>query len=371
MEAPRRPSNLEIRLEHGAIFWTFDGMLTNDSYDINNFAEQVNIYLDNIKAEEGENKLRFLVKSDTHGEIKIEINLDYSLLQTQIWENPLDDTIRFDRNLQLDFGMIERIHLDPIADKNNNTVSLKNVSMDIGGEFNNERLLGNIEDNDEKIFATISTDYSLAQKFELETSIKCVGISGFFKARADAELYVEIQNNIIDVPAAEEPLAKANIPIINVEKNGEEHWVFVNFETPVDLKVDTPYWIVVKGVQGDIKLGLQSKNNLDSEEKNGYLQNILVNRGGQLWKPIGSGAGSVLEALLSLVYEPTADNQSTAVEIGIKGTQLAQRFDSGPEVQTITFNVNAVDVKDITIEIKSRVQGTFSIANVMQEYLPL
>lgn len=364
VETPSRPRNIELRLDKGDIFWTFTGILTKESYDLPNFAKQVNAYLDKVEPEGDQITLRFLVKSDTNGKAKITIedeDIEYSQLQTQIWENPLDNTFRIDRNLQLEFSASKEVPLGPISDNAHKQISLRRIEIDVGGEFGRERLLGSVKSHEGKEFATIGSEYSLAQKFELDTPIQCVGVSGLFRVEEDTELYIEIQKEDNGFPAAGSPLTKANLSLTPDEKNIITQWAFSKFEVPVNLKTELLYWIVIKGIQGKVRLGLQ-------DQKETYLKEVLVNRGGQLWKSVNHASNSTTAAFLRLAYLPEVDNQMAAVEIGIKGTSLIQSLDPGAEAQTISFKVDGIDIKEPAIIIKSHARGMLNIANVIQEY---
>ena len=436
------PRNVTVRLAGGEVFLFNAGELAEKTYSIPDFAEHVNNYLDEFRGESEEGFLRFLVKSDTPGKVKITIkdikSEDYSLIQPQEWSNPLDDTTRIDRNYQLDYSMIESEELNTISDPDHPNVTLNRIKMDIGGEFGQERLLGSVDEHDGKKFVTISNDYSFAQKFAFETSefelakpVKCVGISGFFQTGAEAELYIEIQNDMNGFPASGSPLTKANLSLVSPEKNGSGFWAFCNFDAPVDFNAATFYWIVIKGVQGEAQFGLKS-------QEDGYLKEVRVNRGGQFWRPIRNASDPTIAGLLRLVYLPEIDNQTAAVEIGIKGTRIFEKFNPGPEAEIMslgTFSIGLkfhgdldradisddlkqefqergirlsqntiisvkqggsewllddennqqkylikkerdllniyVDIKQATIVIKSHARGTLSIANVIQEYSPV
>lgn len=366
VEMPPLPRNISVRLEGGDIFWSFSDVAVQGTYDLPDFVEHINIYLDTLPADAKEVSLRFLVKSDGPGKVNITIkDIESLVIQTQSWPNPLDDTIRFDRNLQLNFSMIERVPLDPISDQNKN---LKKITMDIGGELGQERLLGSVETHNGKAFAIISSDYSLAQSLRfssllLGSSINVVGITGCFQSGTEAELYIEIQNDLNGYPTTDLPLAKLNLSLGLEGSSENKVWTSSDFESPVDLKPDTPYWIVIRGIRGRVQLGLQTRTD-------GYLQQLLVNRGGQLWKRMMRSSDAGPESLLRLIYLPEIDNQTAAIEMGIEGTTLLQPLDPGPTVQTISFDFKDFTGKQPSIFIKSHARGTLSIANVIQEYSP-
>jgi hypothetical protein len=372
IDAPALPRNISVRLDGGEVFWSFADLAVEGEHELPDFVEHVNTYLDKLPVDSKEVFLRFLVKSDGPGEVKVTVeDIEYSVIQTQSWTNPLDNTIRLDRTFQLDFGSIERVQLDAFSGKDNKTIFLSRIKGDLGGEFGPERLLTKVEAHDGREFATVSSDYSLAQGFKLEESvlgarksIQGVGVAGFFRADSEAEIYIEIQTDANGFPSAGAPLAKADLALSPPEDKESKKLTFVNFEAPVELKLDTPYWLVIKGIQGKILVGLQAR----TEE---YLQQALVNRGGQLWKSFSRTSDPAPSALLRLIYLPEIDNQMAAVEVGIEGTPASQRFDPKPEAQPISFDApQGSDIEQPVIIIKSHARGTLSIANVIQEYSP-
>jgi len=429
LDLPKVPSNVTLSLDGGEVFWTYDGELIPGAYNsLPDIAHELNAYLDKLSEGTTTVLLRFLLKSDSAGRVRITFEVpEFTMIQTQTWRNSLDDTIRLDRNLQLDYNMIEELPLDPVPDETKERLTA--VEIDIVGDFGPERLLGNVVIHDGKEYATVSSDFSLAQSFVLDTSVQIVGLSGFFQAHEQAELYAEIQidnkatfrlsdqsmENLqlegvsVDVlrkleriknqesldreqflevirtsigdeqtvsykskifknayqsgfPIAESPLTKTNLSLAPLEKDRKRNWSFMRFENPVDVLADVPYWIVIKGIQGKVQLGL-------APQKDTYLRQMLLNRGGQLWKQFREKISSGVVSLLRLVYLPEVDNQSASVDVGIAGTQLFQPLDPMSEIQTIQFgDFNGIDIVRPVLIIKSHAQGTLSIANVIQEY---
>jgi hypothetical protein len=364
---PALPRNLSVRLEGGEVFWTSSSTTNEGTFELPNFVEQANSYLDKLPVGTTEVALVFLVQSDGPGKVKITVDeesLSYSAIQTQAWPNPLDDTIRLDRNLELDFGSVELLELDALAAGKTGTPSLTLISADVGGQFGKERLFTNVPTHNGKEFATISSEYALAQSLELSESIlstdkplHAAGVAALFRVDDKLELYVELQPDSGGSPASGAPLAKSNLTLAA----GSE-WVFANFEQPVDLQLDTPYWIVFKGIQGKALLALGAP----SED---YLAHVLVNRGGQLWKAINRRSPAATCALARLVYLPELDNQSAAIEIGIQGASSLERLDPTPEARTISLQRAAgTPSRKAVIVIRSHARGTLTIANLIQEY---
>jgi hypothetical protein len=370
IDLPATPRSLTVRLDGGEVFWTSSTAVVEGSFDLPDFVEQTNAYLDKLPAGTKEVALVFLVKSDGPGQVKISVDqqsLAFSVIQTEAWHNPLDETVRVDRNLQLEFGSVERIPLSALAGGAPSRLVLKKLTADIGGSFGVERLFTNLADHDGREFATISGDYSLAQGFVLREGVvgtnkplHAAGVSLLLQVEGKTELYVEVQADNGGMPSTKGALAKSNLTI-ELEKETTQ-WFTARFDQPADLSLDTRYWIVVKGIQGKALLAL-------GDPSEAYLDAVFVNRGGQLWKSFSRREPVMSNALVRLVYLPEIDNRSASVEIGIEGVEELQRIDPQQESQTISLAPPAVlKTREPVILIKSHAQGTLTLANVIQEY---
>jgi hypothetical protein len=432
MDAPGGPRNVELRLGDGPAFWTHAGTLDEGPHPLPDFSEQLNQVLDSLPPEASSITLRFRLKSDTPGKIRIQIGrIEFGVLHTQSWTNPLDDTVRVERNLQLDFGSQAHIPLQP-PELPNLGFTLASVTMDIGGQLGPERLLGSVAAHGDREFATLSSAFSLAQSFILENPIRLTGLAGFFRAEVEAELYAEIQPDIQGVPANGPALSRASLTL-PASSEGSQGWSYIPLDPAIDLEATKRYWMILKGVRSQVRLGLKVHN----EEPFGE---ILINRGGLRWKRLGwaynpgrlfsldltaaawlglgqaskelrqisqangvtlsSSSGvqqshggwqvtdpesqrvyriqsqqgklevveGTLVGLLRLVYLPEIDNQTAAVEIRMEGVTSFQKIDPLPEAQNLTIPITAWQGQPLVLEVRSHARGTLSIANVVQEY---
>jgi hypothetical protein len=386
---PVRPSNVQLKLAGGDPIWTFGGVLTAMTYNLPDFARQLNAYLDKAQAAAKSatplTSLSFVCKSDTAGKVGLAItHLEYSQVKTQAWPNPLDHTTRVDRNLSLAFGTVERLPLDALTDQNDRPVELLSLKLDLSGQFGPDRLLGDVATHDGHQFATISSDYSVAQSFTLSGDLikgprRCTGITCFFTADDKAELYVELQPDANGYPGADAPLAKANLSFAPPDKkDATQPWTFAKLVAPVELKTGLVYWVVVKGVRGSARLGLQaapgSPPGSDARPQPVVWRKAYVNRGGMIWKslfhvdPIPS-----IIALLGVVYLPGKDDQTAAVEIAVTGlptagVPLQRTVDPGRAPQTIALDPQSSNWNTSLLELRSHAEGTLTIANVIREY---
>ncbi len=353
-----RPRNVTVRLDRGEPIWAFADTLVKDEYDLPDFADQLNAYLDRASATDSPMTLNFLVKSDTPGSVTIAIvSKDVTRLQTQTWTNDLDQTVRMDRNLQLNFGDLIVMPLDALAAGGNATV--KAVKLDVAGTLGPERLLGIVRPHAGRDYATVSPDYAIAQQFVLDTDVQASGLSAYVAVDAEAELYVELQPDLNGVPAADAPLARSNVTIAG-DAAGAASWVYAALESPTPLSGGTPCWMVLKSVKGSARLGIEPP-------AVNYLGPLMVNRTGRLWKPFGSAASATVASLLRIVHLPGADNQTAGLQIAVLGA-AAQAVDPGATPKTIALALNTTPVSPVVIDITSHARGALTVANVMQEY---
>jgi hypothetical protein len=365
--------NVQIRLNQGSALWIHAGLVKADTYTIPDFSAQANAYLDKYQSKDGKVTLQFMVKSDVAGQVSIAINSDlhYSLLQTQSWKNDLDSTFRVDRTLKLTFNQIERVPVDAVTAASGRHAVLSTIRLDAGGQFGADRLLGAVEVHDGRQFATISHDFSVAQKITpsaelLKSAIQCTGVTAYCEADAAAEFYLELQTDDHNSPANTAPLAKANVSIRPADKNSAQPWTFAKFEKPAQLKPDSQYWIVAKGVRGLVRLGLKTAGQGRGVAMAVARGDLLLNRGGSIWKSLVGPLSAALEGLLSLTYVPDSDNQTAAVAIAVVEGGAAQQLDVSPSAKTVAFPASGAATPVLVID--SRGLGSLTIANVIQEY---
>lgn len=358
--------NVQVRLNQGTVFWTHSGAAAPGDYPIPDFSSQVNAYLDKYQSKDGKVTLQFMIKSDVAGHVSLTLDpgFEFSLLQTQSWKNDLDSTFRVDRTLALTFNQTQQLSIDSVTAPAGRHVTLSQIRLDAGGKFGPERLLGSVETHDGHQFATVSTDFAIAQQVTLvkslvKTAVQSTGATLYLEADAAAEIYIEIQSDQNGSPADAAPLAKANVQFQPVSAGAPQPWTFAKFEKPAQLQPDSPYWMVAKGVRGAVRLGLMPSVTGDSRPaERGAL---LLNRSGQIWKPFAAAA---IEGLLSLVYLPQSDNQTAAIEITVAGT--GQRID--PQTAPKTFSFPGSSAGSPVLLIDSRALGSLTVANVIQEY---
>jgi hypothetical protein len=358
---PPGPRNLTIRLDQGEPFWSHGGTLPPGRHELPDFARHLNDYLDRADAGQEPLVLRFMVASDVGAAVRLEVGpVRFSQLQTQTWRNPLDDTIRLDRNLPVGFASVERLELDPIREPRPQLARTV-VRMDVGGTLGSERLLGRVRGHGGGQFATVTVDYALAQQLQPPVALQTTGLVAFLHALDAAEVYAELaQGGATTGPEPRQALASANLQVDPSTAQGA--WTFLKLGSPVDLEPGRTYWLVVKGVRGTVLVGL-------APDQDGHLGQVMVNRGGRLWRSLSQGAGRPLTALLGLIYQPGPDNQTAALELGLEGGPPPQRMDLGDGVRTVVLDAAALDAADpATVVLRSHASGTLSIANVVQGY---
>ena len=332
-----------------------------------------NRYLDSARLPDGETTLNFVVRSDTPGVVSIAVpseTLEYTVLQTQAWPNPLDGSVRIDRNLELEFGDVIRIVLDPPAGGPPGGMPLAGVRLDLSGQPGPERLLGDVPAHDRREFATVSADYAVAQGFTVASGagaqgglgfrpggvVRVAGVAAIAGVEAEAELYLEIQPDADGAPGSAPPLGGANFQLAPGPDDAPEGWVYTALPEPVDVPVDMPHWIILRSIQGAARVAIV-------RAAGDYLGALLVNRGGQRWKPVVAGAAV---ALIRVAYLPEPDNETAPVALGLEG-RPAEHPDVSPQVERLTLEAGPGSVPGALV-LTSHARGTVSLSNVVQEF---
>jgi hypothetical protein len=343
------PSNVTVRLDGGEVFWSQSGPLAGGDHELPDFAEQLNAYLDRLDSD-GSVPVTFLVRSDTPGSASIALKgLEYTRLQTQTWPNPLDDTLRVDRNFDAGFGTEVRLPLDPLH--GDGSPRLTSVRLDVGGQLGSERLFGELTPSDGRDLGTISAEYSLAQPLKLATSLSAVGVNLRLLAAAAAEVYAELAPDAGGAPAAGRALAQGKLALAPPEDASAPAWQYLAFESGAQLERDVAYWVVLRSVSGQALIALDAAD----------AGHALVNRGGEQWAALGAVALSLL-----VVYEPGVDNRSAALGLGLEGAKEA-RVDPAGAAASVALEVEGAASPPVLV-VRSYARGTVSLANVVEEF---
>jgi hypothetical protein len=373
VQTPRRPRNVAIRLAGGNVFWTHATPLTDDEYLITDFSAAVNAYLDAVNVEGVVVPLRFLVRSDTPGRVGIVISpaaIRASLLKTQTWTNDLDGTIHVDRGLTLDYGTVEEVALGPVEVRPaDGRATLLSVSFDVSGTVGAERMLGAVSGSPSREFASISTDYAVAQRFTASADLRSVGVTALLLAEQAARVYVELQRDAGGAPEVAPPLAGAELALAATPP-GVWRWSYAAFERPASMTAGGAYWVVLRAVQGTAHVALEPTGLA-------FDTGAVVNRGGALWRGV-AGPGNGPSAMLRVVFAPDARNELSALEVRLAlangGTGAAlplarRRVEPRGAAQTIALSLPmALAATPLKLVVHSHARGTVTLANVTQEY---
>lgn len=364
ISAPATSTVLTARFEEGDVFWTFTNPLIENRYDMPDIAEQTNQYLDAMQQTHGDIdtpiELPFLIESNTATRVSIGLfAIEYVRVKTQSWFNELDGTERVDRNLSLDFAQVETIPVNSLVDDAGE--KLMELHLDIGGEFGQERLLGSTQRHgDIEQMMTINDDFAIAQGIHLDTEIKCVGVCALLQIEAETEIYTEIQTDTNGMPATSSPMVQTTTQLSASLDQANINWAFIPFESPVDLRPNETYWVIFRGVQGVGRLAMQAQAGT-------YLTRMLINRGGQMWRPAQAKEDSVIP-MLRCVYLPDIDNQAAAITLGLEGTDIQRPIDPQPQSQHILFQIAETIDSPVRLVIQSHAKGALSLANLIQKF---
>ena len=364
VDTPTRPRNVTVRLDGGETFWRNTGLLTDSSYALPDFAPHVNAFLDRLHAE-GAVTLQFLVSSDTPGLVRVRgVVEEHSRIQTQTWDNAADGTRRVDRDVALDFGTVTDLALRPV-ERTTGHEALHALTLDVSGTLGPERVLGDVRDAPAREFATVSADFFVAQQVTLDVDARLTGITGQFLVDADARLYVEIQPDADGVPATGQPLAGGQLRLAG--DSALPAWRYASLDAPAATTRGTPFWIVLRGIEGRARLALDRGTVR-------YLGRRRLNRGGRLWRRLDTTGTTEPLARVRPVYLPDAATPSGGVEIALERTDggadvAALRLDAEATARTFSLPIApAGTTADVRLVARAYGRGTITVANVIQEY---
>jgi hypothetical protein len=371
--------NVEIRLEGGDVLWSRPGVLAPGRYEIPDFTEQANAYLDKLPVSAADATLNFLLKSDVEGRASIRLSaVEWSLLQTQAWRNDLDATVRLDKSLELTFGDSRVIDLDPVTVPAGKTLQRQVLRLDAGGQFGPERLLGHIDPHAGDDFVLVNAGNSLAQRLRLDpvkvnAPLSCSGVAVYLAppmgGEPATEFYAELQPDQDGLPASGPALAKANVKVDPLPQGEVRPWLRATFEAPVELEPGAHYWLVLRGVTGGGKVALRPTPTAAATDLVD-CDRAAVNRGGKTWRLLPALRAGAMppQALIALTYTPGLETQAAAVEIAVEGAMSGVRLDPAGSVRTIDLPLPEGDASALRLVVGAYAQGALTIANVIQEY---
>jgi hypothetical protein len=249
---------------------------------------------------------------------------------------------------------------------------LTGLRLDASGAAGPERLLGDVPRHDGRQFATVSPDYAVAQQVTIASGaaeglgfqpggvVNVAGVAALAVVDAESELYAELRRDDGGAPAADAPLGGVSFTVTPREDAPGAAWVYAALTEPAELPVDTPHWVVLRGIRGAAHVALA-----EAAPDGGYLGAALVNRGGQLWKPLAP-AGASGPALARVTYVPEPDNTTAPVEIELEGGAV-QRPELAPEPQRLAFAGGGAAGPSALV-VTSHARGTLALSNVVQEF---
>jgi hypothetical protein len=366
VDAPTRPRNVTVRLDGGDVFFRFGDQMTAGEYALPDFSANVNAFLDAYSGPLPV-RFRFIVTSDSTGSAEIELDpLDFTRIQTQTWDNAADGTTRAEKSFELDFGDLRDAELLalPIDGSQGKLVAL---SYDITGEFGPERTLGDATlHHATNEFATISSDFGIAQRVRPEVDAQCTGIALAIANDGATTLYVGLYADLDDLPDSTRPtLAEAQVDV--PAGDGTSRWCYATLQAPVMLPPSEPAWIVCRGIQGSARLAI-------ARTEVALLEQLRISRGGHLWRTFSQSDPDAPRGLARLVYLPDAENGAAAVEVVLASASrgvvhATSSLDPTAQTSSQRLTLSGVVAGDhIVASIRSSARGTLTLQKVIQEY---
>jgi hypothetical protein len=376
---PSGLQNVQLKLDQGEVFWNRPGAVAPGLYQVPDFSKAVNEFLKKTNAAGGDTTLPFVVTSETAGNVEIELSAQFALIQDQTWTNELDGSSHADRNLPLQINQAVTIALDAIGVPAGRTLKRVSIALDASGQFGPDRVLGPLEGHDGHEFATVSPEYSVAQRLVIQSDVvtgrvQCSGVAALVKAdpvkpggtAPPVELYVELQPDENSTPANGAPLAKATIPFKPAD-SGEQPWTVAMFDASIELQADAAYWVVVKGVRGRVRVALA--RDVDRSGSAIVRSMAAAHRGGQTWKFLTARASRETppHVLVAPLYTPGPENATAALELSIGGAPPL-RVDPAAEPANVSLPLSSELPPQVDLVIRSAAIGTLTVANVQQTY---
>jgi hypothetical protein len=361
-----RPRNVTLRLDGGDVFFRFGDQLTSESYELPDFATQLNAYLDQYQGGEPV-ALRFLLTSDAPGSADIRLDeLTFRRIQTQTWTNPADATTRVDRSFELDYGDVRDVEMLPLPADNSKRRMLT-VTVDATGDFGPERSLGDASlQFISREFATIDADYGAAQSLRPAIDVQCVALAFVLATSKPASIYAALYANSDGQPdITRPPLGETQLEVESGD--GQPRWTYAQLPAPVALRADEDVWIVCRGIQGDAQLAT-------TRAPLSLLQGMRVSRGGNIWRSFSHNEQQPARALVRPIYLPSPENSVAAISLVMRSATSAAthaRVPLDPTAQSQTVPVALDGVQDnqaVRAEVHSNARGTLTLTSLIQEY---
>jgi len=366
VDAATRPRNVTVKLDGGDVFFRFGDQMTAGEYVMPDFSANVNAFLDTYTGPLPV-RLRFIITSDSDGSADLKLDpLDFTRIQTQSWDNPADGATRVDKPFALDFGDVRDTELLglPIDGSQGKLVAL---SYDATGEFGPERTLGDAALIDAtNQFATISSDFGAAQRVRPAVDAQCTGVALAIANEDATTLYVGLNADADGLPDTTSPvLGETQVEV--AAGDGAPQWVYATLQAPAALKANEAVWISCRGIQGSARLAV-------ARADIALLEQLRISRGGHLWRQFSETDPDGARGLARLVYLPSAENGSAAVELVLasptSGTVFATAsIDPTAQVTSQRLTLTGVAANEhIAATIRSNARGTLTLQNVIQEY---
>lgn len=365
VDAPTRPRNVTLRLEGGEVFWR-QGDLTELTYDLPDFAPAVNAYLDKLGAE-GDVALRFLLTSDTPGQVGIRrLTFDATRIQTQTWENPADQARRVDRSFEIGFGDVLDADLSPLPEDGSRR-RVRALSVDLSGQIDPERSLGNATlDLGQGEFATVGSDFSAAQAVRSGLALACTGAVVALVNTGPASIYAALHVDDDGQPnTATAPVAESRSDL--EPGDGVTTWRTLKWDAPATLDPNQRYWLVLRAIQGEAWLAV-------TRAAIRPLEQFRISRGGAFWRQLVNDSADGACGLVRLLYLPGPENPSSPVDLVLRsaanGDPLVRApAEPAPQPKPLRIEVPGGGATGgVRLELHASGRGSVTLANLIQEY---
>lgn len=329
------PQNLSLRIGDGPTFWTQTGALAGPAVS-SDFAQMLQIYLDEIEAPEGPIDVPLVVHSDSIARLRLDIEIDYLETQSLVEGDLAEAKVEFDFS-----GSPTAAGSGLAVDvPQGMCVSAEGSSLRVLGAFEDSRIVfgprGDVTDAVAKAF--ILPEEGLAQPLTLANVSRISAIDLLLASETvAAELQLDIRNDADGKPGPNSLLAAPRVFDIHRRADGAASWHNVALEQETELPGNARIWLVVQSRQGKARW-----SSAPSSEALGTLQQSQAQ--GLAWRQARSTLGETapLAGWFRLRNEPAEFTMPLELRVG-----------EGPHAQTLSLDKYA-PIGRIDFQVDSR-----------------
>jgi len=351
------PSNLTLRIGDGPLIWTHSGPLAKE-LTAPGLADALNEYLANETLPEDEPVYRvpIIIRSDAVGKVTLSLEtLAYFFIVDRFADASEEKTLTFGCN---------QPWTQSAAFELPNGAVVQRAEVKLSGDFAADRFVsgaGPTSDPFEEYAALVSPEHWTAQAITLAENLTLSGVDLLLTPLTEkTELTVEIQPDINQAPSRE---AEAVAELVVESPTGSACWYCPAFAAPVELEADQPYWLVLKGKDGQASWQAQASGAVPESLR--YSKDE-----GQTWTqydlaPWGQKGMMGCLRLRHLLSDPALP---ISVSVGATSLDLGELVLMGAVDSPVSFGDSLTETGTIPISVRASSSGQLILSDLRVEY---